>query len=386
MTVRESSLHGGPRRIVELTARTLGVRAARATVLRDDTALVVSGASSADAAVDAALAGATAQILAGRAVTDPDACGVPLRSATGTLVGALCAAGGLVGRDDPETEGVLAAFAGVLGDQLDLLERVGRLRRDERAPAELSLAIAAGELRPWYQPIVRLATRELVGFEALARWHRPSGEVQPPATFIGLAEETGLVTRLDLAILDRAAGDLARWREHRPDLRLSVNFSGLHLDDNGWVDAVHDTVTRRGVPPDNVDLELTESARPADVAGGADGLERLRGLGYAIWFDDFGSGWSELKQLVQVPVDGIKIDRFFAEALGGRADGVVRALVQAAADLRLATTIEGISRPEHAERALALGCEFAQGYLWSRPVPPDQVDALLASADLVLRL
>ena len=379
-------LHGGPRRIVALTARALGVTAARATLLADDSPLVVSGSASVDDLVDDALLRAADDVLAGRAVAGPGAWGVPLRSPTGAVVGTLCAAGGTSRLDAGDTAAVLTALAEVLSEQLDLLEQVGRMRRDEAATADLARAIEAGEVRPWYQPIVRLATRELIGFEALARWHRTSGEVEPPASFLGLAEDTGLVTVLDHAILDQAVGDLARWRVRRPELRLSVNFSGVHLDDDGWVDAVHATVTRHGVPPGNLDIELTESARPEDVERGAERLAQLRGLGYAVWFDDFGTGWSELQHLVEIPVDGIKIDRFFAEAWGGRADAVVRALVLAADELGLSTTIEGISRPEYAERAEALGCEYAQGYFWSPPVPRQQVDGLLASADPVLRL
>ena len=106
----------------------------------------------------------------------------------------------------------------------------------------------------------------------------------------------------------------------------------------------------------------------------------MRELGYAVWFDDFGTGWSELTHLVDVPVDGIKIDRFFTERLGGRADSVVRALLQVAAELGLATTIEGISTTEQAERALALGCDLAQGFLWSMPLDHPEADSWVAAA------
>jgi EAL domain-containing protein (putative c-di-GMP-specific phosphodiesterase class I) len=256
---------------------------------------------------------------------------------------------------------------------------------DDAAVADLSRAIDAGEVQPWYQPIVRLTTGELVGFESLARWHRPSGVVELPGAFIDLAEETGLITRLDLAVLDRAAAALARWREQRPDLRLSVNFSGRHLDEDGWVDSLHALASGQGVPPANLDVELTESARPRDLARGAALLAGLRELGYAVWFDDFGTGWSELTHLVDVPVDGIKIDRFFTERLGGRADAVVRALLQVADDLGLATTIEGISTREQADRARDLGCDLAQGYLWSPPLSEADAGELVAAADPVLR-
>lgn len=246
---------------------------------------------------------------------------------------------------------------------------------------DLERAIEAGEIRPWYQPILRLATREVVGFEALARWHRPSGTVEQPAAFMAVAEETGLVTRLDRRVLDLALADLAGWRARRPDLSLNVNFSGRHLDDRAWVDDLHEVVRRHGVPPESVHVELTETTRPADLEQARVSLQRLRDLGYEIWLDDFGTGWSELQHLVQLPVDGLKIDRFFAERLGGRADAVVRALTQAARELGLQTTIEGVQDPAQADRAEALGCDFAQGYLWSRALPQDGVERLLDSGE-----
>ena len=159
----------------------------------------------------------------------------------------------------------------------------------------------------------------------------------------------------------QAMQDLSRWRELRPDLRMSVNFSGRHLSNPAWADEVHALAEGAGVPAANVDIELTETARPDNVTSGAEQLRRLQERGYLIWLDDFGTGWSELRHLVQLPVDGVKIDRFFAEALGGRADAVVRALTKAAEELGLGATIEGISQPEHATRAIALGCDIARG-------------------------
>ena len=390
MSGREPDLHGGPRRIVELAARALGYDAGRATILHAGEIREVATAGPVTDATEHTLEHAAADVLAGRPVSIRDALGVALRSPRGQLVGALCVAGGSgtpPGNLAPgDRANVLLAFADVLGDQLELLQHVSRLHDDAGAVEKLEAAIDAGQLRPWYQPILRLATRELVGFEALARWHRPTGAVERPGAFIGLAEETGLVTKLDLAVLDHGAADLARWREQKPDLRLNVNISGRHLADDDWTERVHEIVTRHGVPPANIDLELTESARPDDVERGAVQLQRLRDRGYSIWFDDFGTGWSELQHLVQLPLDGLKIDRFFAEALGSRADAVVRALVQAARELGLQTTIEGVSDPVHADRALELGCDFAQGFLWSQPLPAAAVEELLASAEPVFRV
>ena len=192
--------------------------------------------------------------------------------------------------------------------------------------------------------------RRAVGFEArplaasLGRGRAPRGLHRP-----GRGDRAD--HRLDLAILDRATADLARWLGERPALRLSVNLSGLHLDHERWVDKVHAIVNRHGVPAANLDVELTESARPRDLALGERQIGRLRELGYAVWFDDFGTGWSRLAHVVQVPVD----DRFFTARLGGRGDAVVRALLRLAEELGLATTIEGVERPDQAAQA-RLGC------------------------------
>jgi EAL domain-containing protein (putative c-di-GMP-specific phosphodiesterase class I) len=380
----EQALHGGPRRIVELAARALGYEAGRAALVEGNLLRTVATAGQVSNEAERMLRNMALSVVDGEAMASDDAVGVPLRTQGGKVVGTLCVAGGGSAREELEPLEVLEAFASVLADQLELLKHVSRMETDHNASDELSRAISDGQLRPWYQPVLRLETRELVGFEALVRWHRPTGQVERPAGFIGLAEQSGLVTRLDMSVLDQACADLARWREVRPDLRLNVNFSGRHLDDGRWVEDVHERVTRAGVPPQNLDIELTETARPADVVRGTRQLQTLRDLGYTLWFDDFGTGWSELQHLVQLPVDGIKIDRFFADALGSRADAIVKALVLAARELGLSTTIEGISRPEHAERAQELGCEYAQGYLWSQPLPASEVDERLTSDDFAL--
>ena len=378
----EQALHGGPRRIVELAARALGFEAGRAALVEGNLLRTVATAGHVTTDAERMLRNMALSVVDGASLTEGDAVGVPLRTQGGTIVGTLCLAGGGTARDDLDPLEVLEAFGAVLADQLELLRHVTRMEADHTASDELSSAIAEGQVRPWYQPVLRLATREVVGFEALARWHRPNGQVERPAAFLGLAEQSGLVTRLDMTVLERACTDLAGWLELRPALRLNVNFSGRHLDDVRWVENLHARVTACGVPPQNVDVELTETARPADVVRGTRQLQALREHGYTVWFDDFGTGWSELQHLVQLPVDGLKIDRFFADALGSRADAVVRALVTAAQELGLSTTIEGISRPEHADRAQELGCEFAQGYLWSQPISVDEVTARLASDDL----
>ena len=278
----------------------------------------------------------------------------------------------------------LVEFGRLVVDQLDARdpERDPDLEhpidQPDAAVAEIRAGLAAGEMIPWYQPVVALDTQRVIGVEALVRWHRGSGVIEQPATFLPLAERSDLIIDIDRAILRQAFLDLAGWQVTNPAFRVSVNLSGRHLDRVETLAELDLLAQRAGVSPGTVDLELTETARPHDLEAGAAAIARLRDRGYSVWFDDFGSGWSALQDLIRFPVDGIKLDRAFAEQLGSPvADAIVGALAGAAAQVGLKITIEGIQEPVQAARALELGCQLAQGYLWSRPLPADQVAALV---------
>ena len=239
---------------------------------------------------------------------------------------------------------------------------------------DLARGLERGEVVPWYQPIVDLVTGEVVGVEALARWRRAPGVVEPPSVFIPVAERSDLILDVDLAVLRRAFVDLGGWQASRPDFWVTTNLSTRHLGRDVWLEQLQDAAAVAGVDPTTVILELTETAAPSDVTGGRAVVEAMRGLGFHVWFDDFGSGWSALTDLSRFTVDGIKIDRSYADQLGTRTgEVVIAALVSAAVDLGLSVTIEGIETPTQYERARNLGCHFGQGYLWSRPVPPAAV-------------
>jgi EAL domain-containing protein (putative c-di-GMP-specific phosphodiesterase class I) len=370
---------GGPQVLTELAGRTLGYATAVVIVVENDVEHVLARFGPPSDGVAGRVADASRAVArTGRPTEGPDLLSVPIRSGAG-VSGALTLAGRLAA-PRPDALELLSAFAQVLTDLLALLARVpGRLEPDVRT-AVIADALAAGEFVAWYQPIVHLSTGQLVGFEALARWEQASGELAMPSAFIDVAEQSDLIVDLDLAIAARACRDVARWHEARPDLRIGLNLSARHLDDPGCDTRLHGVVLAAGLAPRNVDVELTETARPSDAAQGAETLTRLHSQGYSIWFDDFGTGWSELQDLVSLPVDGLKIDRFFAEALGTRADAVVRAMTTAAREMGISTTIEGISRPEHRERAIALGCDLAQGFLWSPAVPAATIDRVFAGA------
>lgn len=295
--------------------------------------------------------------------------------------------GGVLRLTDPEPRSVTVR-------QIRLLVEFGQLaslylRRDpqeavaelDRAALEIARAVREGEIVPWFQPIVELRNETVIGVEALARWRRPDGGFEQPSSFIPVAERTGLIVDLDLAVMRQAFAELARWQQVRPDFRLSVNLSGRHLDREHWLDQLLATTHELGVGPGTVDLELTETARPTDVERGWLQIDEIRSRGYAVWFDDFGAGYYDLQDLVRLSVDGIKIDRSFADQLDRPInDAVVRALTSAAAQVGLKVTIEGIETARQAEIARDLGCDFAQGFYWSRPVPAEDVRQWLSPA------
>lgn len=249
---------------------------------------------------------------------------------------------------------------------------------DDLAAAEIRAAVVAGELRPWYQPIVELRTGRIVGAEALARWHSPDGAVRTPDTFLPVAERSGLVLDVDRAIFVQALTDLARWQQIRPDFRVSVNLSGRHLDRPELPSQLTTAVTAAGVASASVDLEITETARPTDLTTSRDVVARLGERGHTVWLDDFGTGWSSLQDLITLPVGGIKLDRTFAGHLGTRVGAaVIGALTTAADQVGFKVTIEGLEHRHQVEQARALGCHYGQGYWWARPCSATAVTAML---------
>lgn len=306
--------------------------------------------------------------------------GVPVRSG-GRVVGTISVVDPTPRQVGRQQLRILVELARLLADQL--LPTNGNASSGgagtDDASAEIVAALSAGELRPWYQPVVDLATRSIVGVEALARWHRPSGAVEGPASFLPVAERSDLVLDVDRAILAQALADLAVWQQFRPEFRVSVNLSGRHLDTPDVLERVDGAVLAAGVSAKTVHLEITETARPTDLDTSREVLARFRERGYTVWFDDFGSGWSALQDLIRLPVGGIKLDRGFAEQLGTPVnDAVIAALASAADQVGLEVTIEGIQTAQQAERARSLGCHFGQGYLWSRPCPAADISAMIA--------
>ena len=253
-------------------------------------------------------------------------------------------------------------------------ELLARVRTEEG----LRRALAEGELRVHYQPTVDLTTGRMTGVEALVRWQLPTGELVPPLEFIPVAEDTGLVVPLGAWVLREACAQGARWLAGPGEpLSVSVNVSARQLDESlvGVVDAV---LAETGLPARLLVLELTESVLVADDAGTSGVLHALRRLGVRLAIDDFGTGFSALAYLSRLPIDVIKVDRAFVAQLGateGRAD-LARTIIEMARALGMSTTAEGIETPEQLAALRALGCDVGQGYLFSRPVPAEEVRAL----------
>lgn len=246
--------------------------------------------------------------------------------------------------------------------------------------AALSRAVRTGQLVAWYQPIVDLSTGRAVGVEALARWPRPGGGIAP-AEFIPVAEDSDLVIELDLAIIGQALADLRRWQRTRPDFGLSVNLSGRHLDSAHSLAEVLTVVESAAVTPGTVCVELTETTRPAAADQGAPALESLRSAGISVWLDDFGAGFYDLRDLIRLPVDGVKLDRSFTDQLDlPRTAPLLRGLIAAVHEIGLQVTIEGVETAAQADWARRLACDLGQGFLWSPPRPATSVTGWLSGS------
>jgi diguanylate cyclase (GGDEF)-like protein len=245
-------------------------------------------------------------------------------------------------------------------------ERLGLL-------GDLRRAMDAGELVLHWQPKVSLPDGEVRGVEALLRWHHPQRGLIPPGVFIPAAERTPVIRPLTRYVLDAAVAQCARWRAAGRDLDVAVNVSARNLLDDRFVDDVLEVLARWDVPASSLELEVTESAIMADPARARLVLGRLAEVGVTLSIDDFGAGYTSLSHLKDLPVHQLKIDRsFVAQMTSDRSDAlIVRAVVELARNLGLTTVAEGVEDHATLARLGDLGCDVAQGYLVSRPLPAD---------------
>jgi diguanylate cyclase (GGDEF)-like protein/PAS domain S-box-containing protein len=256
--------------------------------------------------------------------------------------------------------------------------------------AALEKAIDAGELRVYYQPIVRLTDRAIIGMEALVRWQHPVDGLLPPLDFIPLAEQSGLIIQVGEWVLDQACADLSHWQlawraAYGTIPCVSVNVSARQLESGHLVEVVDSVLARHEIDPASLTLEITESCLAEDTEEIRSCLRSLNDRGIALSMDDFGTGYSSLSRLQNYPMRNLKIDRsFVTEAATKSGLALLDAIVSMARGLGLSLVAEGIETEEQARALTHLGCEEGQGYLFWRPMTAEAIDELFEAATKAL--
>ena len=255
----------------------------------------------------------------------------------------------------------------------------------ERVELENALfhALKHQELELHYQPQVDISSGRIDGAEALIRWNRPGHGMVSPGCFIPLAEECGLIGDIGNWVLEQACAQMQRWQQLGIKLRVSVNLSALQLEGPDFCDLVADCLQRHALAPDQLELELTESILMKHVDQTIARLEQLDHMGVHLSIDDFGTGYSSLSYLKRFPLDKLKIDQSFVRDITIDQDDAVicRTIISMAETLNLKVTAEGVEQPEQLALLAEFGCHQYQGYLFSRPLPADELLALYQQLD-----
>jgi diguanylate cyclase (GGDEF)-like protein/PAS domain S-box-containing protein len=250
--------------------------------------------------------------------------------------------------------------------------------------ADLQRAVDNREFILHYQPVIELQSGEIEGFEALLRWQHPQRGVVAPLDFIPLAEETGLIVAIGKWVLREAAfraKDLQERFPMDPPLHMAVNLSARQLQRPEIVDEVAGTLMETGVEPSTLEIEITESVMMQDMDLSIQRLTELKKLGVLLAVDDFGTGYSSLNYIRRFPVDILKVDKSFVDGVseGGEESALTAAIIELAAILNLRPVAEGIERADQLDKLLSLKCDLGQGYYFSRPLPYEGVEELLAT-------
>jgi diguanylate cyclase (GGDEF)-like protein/PAS domain S-box-containing protein len=264
----------------------------------------------------------------------------------------------------------------------ELFDKAMRAHALERLAVENALrrAVEHDELRLHYQPEIDLCSGEIVGFEALVRWQHPERGLVPPGDFVPLAEETGLIVPIGTWVLREACREAKRWRDSSGHpMGVSVNVSARQLAQPDFVDLVSCVLAETETPRGTLCLEITESAVIERGMATVAMLRSLRDLGVKLAIDDFGTGYSSLGHLRRFPIDILKLDRSFVSGLGqGSQDAsIAAAVISLAHALELTTVAEGIETTEQLDVLRGLGSDIGQGFLFARPLPPDEAAALI---------
>lgn len=238
-------------------------------------------------------------------------------------------------------------------------------------------ALATNPFKVYFQPVYQSDSLKLVGAEALIRWHHPEKGIIPPAAFIPVAEESGLILRIDRWVLREACMQLARWhaRGYR-HLRVGVNLSMLQFQQEDLVDLIRSALGESGIPPSSLILEITEQTLMQDPESSIRTMHNIRQLGVNISLDDFGIGYSSFNYLKQLPVQKLKIDRSFTRdiAVTEKDFLIVKALIHMADSLKIDVVAEGVETKEQLDLLMAEKCTFLQGFYFSKPIPSEEFE------------
>jgi predicted signal transduction protein with EAL and GGDEF domain len=243
---------------------------------------------------------------------------------------------------------------------------------------DLRKAMTNGEFELFYQPQINIQKNEIGGFEALLRWHHPERGLVPPAEFIPVIEDTGLISPLGDWIIEQACKEAATWPR---DVHVAVNLSPIQFRNRGLVQGVSRALAASGLAPNRLELEITESVLLQDNEMTVSTLHQLRRLGVRIAMDDFGTGYSSLSYLRSFPFDKIKIDQSFVREMSQRADclAIVQSVANLGASLGMPTVAEGIETEDQLRQIQAAGCTDAQGFYFGRPKPARELVHTLAA-------
>ena len=267
----------------------------------------------------------------------------------------------------------------VIFDQKMHIRAVTRLQLE----TDLRFAIERNEFELYYQPIISLDDASLTGFEALVRWNHPQRGLVPPYEFIPISESTGLIIPMTVQILHSACKQIVQWQERFPSgnpLSMAVNLSGKHFGHPALVEQIKTVISETGIDPANLKLELTESAVMDNAETAILMLKQIKETGVQISIDDFGTGYSSLSYLHRFPIDLLKVDRSFVGAMEENTENgeIVRTVIALAKALNLKVVAEGIESIHQFHQLRILGCEYGQGYLFSKPLQVADIERMLS--------
>lgn len=251
------------------------------------------------------------------------------------------------------------------------------LEEESKIENEMNNALLEKEFKVYYQPKIYTNTEKLYGAEALVRWQH-NGELIPPNKFIPLFEKNRFILKLDLYIFEQVCKDMKNWKEkYGKEPVISVNVSRQHFMEENFLEKYAMITAKYGINPNNIDLEITESAAVNDGIDIIEIMKKMKKLGFLISIDDFGTGYSSLSMLQDMPVDIIKIDKSFVNIIGKNEKNIVDYILYIAKELNLKTIAEGVETKEQREYLLEKGCDIIQGYYYSKPLQVNEFESYL---------